>query len=568
MTTHLVDVVLSQPRTLAAQVITVPGGAGLLSRWRDGRVRERQAAVAHAEGQQAMAAFRRSSHALARRPAPHRAAQIAEAAFQVVDGSRAFGAAETDRLTTGWTSVNTGINADLERALPTLRARSRDWVLNTDIGRRYIDLVKDNVIGSAAPRLQVRATLTGTDTLDEVANSAIESHWLRWCEHADIGGRLDFWQICRTNVGAAARDGEYLNFRIRDRKLPYGYALQLQDVDRIYTGNGALAAAQGDNIIRLGVELNTRGQAVAYHLYSSHPGDGAAGLAPKPMAQRVLAQSVFHGYVYERAEQVRGYPWTHAILRRANTLHAYEGYGLEAAKIGAAKMGFYTIDKDAPGGDPPTFEDYKDATGHLVQEVEAGMLEALPPGVDFKSHNPDYPHQNFAAFVGAFERRLSAGLNVAHHNLSGDMSGVNYSSARIAELAERDHWRGLQRWFIRSFVQPVFEEWLSIALLLGEITLPSGAPLPAARYEKFRSAASFQPRGWRWVDPSNDMKAAEMGLTNNLTSARQIVEEQGGDLDEILLDQQRYRQRLKALGLPIPGEALPASEPAATETAA
>lgn len=575
MTARLVDIVLSQPRTLAASVMMpLPAGAGALTRWRDSRVRERQAAAAQAEtqqAQQALAAFRRGGQALARRPVMPRAAAIAAAAFEVVDGARAFGAADTDRLTTGWTSTNTGINADLERALPTLRARSRDWVLNTDIGRRYIDLVKDNVIGSTAPRLQVRATLTGTDTLDEVANTAIETHWARWCEHADIGGRLNFAQICRVNVGAAARDGEYLNFHVLDRMLPYGYALQLMDVDRIYTGNGALAAAQGTNIIRLGVELDTRGRAVAYHLYSGHPGDGAAGLAPKPLAQRVPADQVMHGYVYERAEQVRGYPWTHAILRRANTLHAYEGYGLEAAKIGAAKMGFYTIDKDAPGGDPPTFEDYKDATGQLVQEVEAGMLEALPPGVDFKSFNPDYPHQNFASFVGAFERRISAGLNVAHHNLSGDMSGVNYSSARIAELAERDHWRGLQLWFIQAFVQPVFEKWLRIALTHGEITLPSGAPLPADRFEKFRSAASFQPRGWRWVDPNNDMKAAEMGLSNNLTSARQIVEEQGGDLDEILLDQQRYRQRLKALGLPIPGDvpaAPPAAAPAATETTA
>ena len=488
-------------------------------------------------------------------------------AFAVIDGARAFGAADTDRLTSNWGSANTGINADLERALPTLRARSRDWVVNTDIGRRYIDLVKDNIIGAAAPRLQVRATLTGTDVLDEAANTAIETHWARWCERADIGGRLNFTQICRVNVGAAAREGEFLNFRVRDKMLPYGYALQLQDVDRIQHGNGALASAVAGNIVRLGVEINPRGRAVAYHLYNHHPGDGAAGLASAAQSQRVLADSVFHGFVYERAEQVRGYPWTHAILRRANALQTYEGYGLEAAKIGAAKMGFYTVDKDMVDGGM-TLDQLKDATGELVQDVEPGMLEALPPGVNFESFNPDYPHQNFSAFVTKFERGISAGLNVAHHNLSGDMSGVNYSSARIAELAERDHWRGLQRWFIQCFVQPVFEEWLSSALGQREITLPSGAPLPAERFEKFRAAATFQPRGWRWVDPSNDMKAAGMGLSNNLTSVRQIVEEQGGDLDEILLDQQRYRQRLQALGLPIPGDVPAAAEPAATEPSA
>lgn len=530
---------------------------------------KRQADQVASERAAELAQFRRlgvaNSHHRRQPVAQAAAAQVAPA-FAFVGGERAFGAADTDRLTNNWTSVNTGINADLERALPTLRARSRDWVVNTDIGRRYMDLVKDNVIGAAAPRLQVRAVLRdGSADLDEVANTAIEQHWATWCNSADITGRLSFAEICRLNVACAARDGEYLTHRIRDRKLPYGYALQVQDVDRIYTGNGSLANSVAGNVVRLGVEINQRGQSQALHLYSQHPGDVGMGMAPSPHTQRVTMDNVFHGYVTERPEQLRGYPWTHAILRRANTLHTYEGYGLEAAKIGAAKMGFYTVDKDMVDGGM-SLDDLKDATGQLVQDVEAGMLEALPPGVNFETFNPDYPHQNFDSFVTKFERRVSAGLSVAHHNLSGDMTGVNYSSARIAELAEREHWRGLQRWFIHAFVRPVFEEWLRIALLMGAITLPSGKPLPAERFEKFRSAASFQPRGWRWVDPRNDMQAAEMGLRSNLTSERRIVEEQGEDLDDILLDKQRYRERLAALGLPIPGEAPampadPATEP-------
>ncbi|WP_250482621.1 phage portal protein, partial [Caballeronia sp. GACF5] len=91
-----------------------------------------------------------------------------------------FSAAATDRLTSNWASYGTGINADLERALQVLIARSRDWAMNTDMGRRYITLVQDNVVGPNGPTLQVRATLADGQTPDDAANNAIETAWWDW----------------------------------------------------------------------------------------------------------------------------------------------------------------------------------------------------------------------------------------------------------------------------------------------------------------------------------------------------------------------------------------------------
>jgi lambda family phage portal protein len=535
-----------------------PGGSVILTQFKAARERERRQQAAQAELQQAMRALHRGP-GLRRPIRAATPAPVAEAAFEVVSGQRAFGAAETDRLTGNWVSWNTGINADLERGLATLRARSRDWCVNTDMGRRYLQLVEDNVIGSCAPRLQMRITIGNTTELDTIANQAIEDHWARWGEDlCEVTGQVSWTDVCKTEATGAARDGEFLVRHVRDRALPYGYQVQLLDIDRLPISSQALAGAVGGNVIRLGVEINKAGRPLAYHLYSAHPADGSSTVAPKPVAERVTADQVLHAFVLKRAEQLRGYPWTAQILRRANTLHTYEGYAVEAARIGAAKMGFYKVDKDAAqGGEPLTVEDYRDATGELIQEVEAGMIEALPPGVDFESFDPDYPHENFDQFVTKFERRISAGLGVAHHNLCGDMTGVNYSSARIAELAEREMWRSVQRWFIRRFVRPVFAEWLRMALLKGAITLPNGSALPAEKYERFLAAATFQPRGWTWVDPRADMQASDMALKNNLTSERRIVEERGEDLDEILLERKRYREQLEKLGLPPPGQ-LPA----------
>ena len=547
------------------------------------RQAKRQAEQVARERGAEMAAFRRlggGSGQPRRQAVQQQLAALPQPAFAMVSGQRAFAAGGTDRLTAGWVSFNTGINADLEAALVALRARSRDWAQNTDMGERYLTLVADNIVGSDPPRLQVRATLSDGKTLDEVANTAIEQAWVDWCRagKCDITGALSFGELLRNIVQGTARDGEHLLRRLRDRRLPYGYAVQLLDVDRIDTARNFAPSAQGANAVRLGVEIDGLGRKVAVWLTSVHPGDSGAGVAPRGMSGRVLADQVLHGFVLKRPEQARGYPWPSNVLKRANLLDQYEQYAAVAAKIGAAKMGFYTVDKDMVEGGL-TLNELKDATGELVQDVEAGMLEALPPGVDFKSFDPDYPHQNYAAFVGECKRDLAAGLNVAHHNLSGNMSGVNYSSARIAELSERRHWRALQRWLIDTVVQPIFTDWLTMALLTGSIRLPSGAALPADRVEKFASAAKWQPPGWAWVDPEGDIKASAMAMTYDMRSLRQISDEQGVDQDDVLADKVALRDKYRAAGLPVPawlagGAAMtvggsqpaPAPQPAAAPT--
>jgi lambda family phage portal protein len=537
-------------------------GSTILTNWRAGQERVRREQAAHREMQQAMAAFRTHTG----RAMPRRAVvpqKPVEPAFAHVSGQRAFSAAGYDRLAAGWVSHNSGINADLEGQLSVLIARSRDWCVNTDIGRRYIQLVKDNVVGATGARLQVRAKLNmQAEALDELGNATIERHWLRWCRRGacDVTGQLSFVDICRLVVAQAARDGGYLTRQVRSRSLEYGYALQVLDIDRLQVNNNAAAGAAAGNTIRMGIEVAPFGVPVAYHLQGSHPGDAHSLMGSQAGVRRVLAGDVLHGFVAERPEQLRGYPWTAAVLRRANTLDSYEQYAVQAAKIGAAKMGFYTIDKDAPA-DAMEVSDYKDATGNLVQDVEAGMLEALPPGVGFESFNPDYPHQNFDSFVTACLHGVSAGLNVAHHNLTGNMTGVNYSSARIAELSERQHWMGLQNWLIESFVRPVFEAWLESALIKGAITLPSGKALPAETFAKWADAATFQPRRWAWVDPQKDITAAVTAIDNKLRSHRSVADEQGVDLDDVLDDEARFQQQLKDKGLSVTKPASPASKP-------
>jgi lambda family phage portal protein len=278
---------------------------------------------------------------------------------------------------------------------------------------------------------------------------------------------------------------------------------------------------------------------------------------------------VVHIFLQERAEQVRGYSWFHAIILRATQLGGFNDAAVTAARIGASKIAAL----ERVGEDTPdiaiNMADGVGPHGALQMNVEAGEMFELPPGYKLSSWNPDYPHANYESFVKAAMRGISAGLDVATHNLSGDMTDVNYSSARIAELGEREVWMLLQDWLINSLVEPVFQEWLACALLRGDVTFEtSGKSLPADKLAKFTNAARFQGRRWRWVDPSKELDAFQKAVDLGITSRTRIAAEQGDELDDVLDELEQEHAAMLAKGLdPTPYKfQQPAAPPEAPET--
>lgn len=406
-----------------------------------------------------------------------------------------------------------------------------------------MSLVGANVVGQG-PRLQVRArNINGT--LDKAGNDAIEMAWDRWTRRADIGGRMGWAHFLRVLVKAVARDGEALVKVVRNRSLPFGMALQLLEADRLDESvNGVLDSG---NTVRMGVEIDSVGRPVAYYVKTSHPGE--AWQRRSPVTERLDARDVFHVFLQERAEQVRGFTWFHAVLQRMNMLHAFEEAAVVAARVGASKMGVFTR-KDDAGSALESMADARTTDGALQMNAEPGEFIELPAGYDLSSWNPEYPHANFDSFLKACMRGVAAGLDVATHNISGDMTEVNYSSARIAELSERDMWVGLQDWLSESFLVPLYQDWLGSALLLQQVTLdPSGRPLPVERLGKFLEVSRFQGRRWAWVDPLKEVEAAKGLIEAGLSSRTAIAASQGREFEDIVDELAQEQEYARSQGL-------------------
>ena len=476
-----------------------------------------------------------------------------------------FAGGAVGRLTASLATWSGSVNSELDGTLPILRARARSLAANNEHGRRFLSLVATNVVGRQNPRLQVRAMQNARDpskptTLDKAANDTVEMHWERWGKDCDLSGRhKSFYSLLRTVIKGVARDGEAVIRVVRDRRLPYGMALQLLEADRL--DDTLNATLDNGNVIRQGVELDSALRPVAYYIKTAHPGEAFAVQGQR--TERVPARDVYHLFTPERAEQVRGITWLHAVIIRGSVIHRFEEAAVIAAEIGASKIAALERSEDAPDVIGAGMAD--SISGGLPQiKVEAGEMFELPPGYKLNSWNPDYPHANFESFLKACLRGLAAGLDVAAHNLTGDMTEVNYSSARIAELSERETWMILQDWLITSFVQPLYEDWLALNMLSGTITFPlSGKAIPADRFAKFRDASRFQGRRWQWVDPAKEADANAKLLEIGLTSRTRIASEQGEEFEDILDELAMEQSLMQDAGL-MP---TPAAPPAPPETA-
>jgi lambda family phage portal protein len=476
------------------------------------------------------------------------AARIAAGQRQVLRRSGMFQAAGTDRLTASLMGYSNSINADLDSALLLLRARARQITASNGFGRRFINLVAQNVVGPSGPQLMVRARLAN-GLLDKAGNEAVEWAWWRWCKPAncDVRGLMSLPMMLRTAAKAVARDGEALLRKVRNRNYVGGMKLQLLEVDRL--DESLNTRLRNGNTIRQGVELDSAMQAVAYYIKTRHPGESYRDTT-RNETERVPADQVIHLFLPERAEQVRGYTWMHAVLVDAHMLHQFKDSALVAARVGASKMGVFTRKE---GTDPNALASMADsADGEKLQmTAEAGEFIELPEGYSLESWDPQYPHENFDGFVAACLRGIASGLDVATHNLTGDMTKVNYSSARVAELSERDAWIALQEWLIDTTMLPLFGEWLLYALMRGDIRLqPSGKPIGEDKHQKFLDAAGFQGRRWEWVDPQKAAGAKEIELRLGITSRTRICAERGQDFAEILAERAAEEQEMANLGLP------------------
>ena len=428
-----------------------------------------------------------------------------------------FAGAQSNRLTLDWWAAILSADQEIKGNMRTLRARGRELGRNNPVAKQYLNLLASNVVGNAGIRYQARVR-NAKGELDAETNKAIERSFADWGKagNCTVDGKLSLRAVQDLVIRAVAMDGEVFVRHVPGISNKHGYAIQLVDadcVDHTYTRD----RGKNENEIRLGVEVDGWGRVVAYYVNPGHPSDVGGSL----VRERIPAEFITHLYDPARVNQTRGVTWFHTVMLAMRILEGYIEAELVAARTGASKMGFlkYT---DAADYDPPDPSKVK-----IKFEAAPGTVEMLPPGMEFVEWKLEHPANAFPNFVQAVLRQIATGLGVSYNALANDLVGVNYSSIRSGLLIERDQWRRHQAWFAESFLQPMFDRWLPMALLSGELGLKSRDP-------RAFGDGRWQARGWAWVDPLKDVQAAIMAIDAAIDTRDATIAERGGDFEEVI----------------------------------
>ena len=117
---------------------------------------------------------------------------------------------------------------------------------------------------------------------------------------------------------------------------------------------------------------------------------------------------------------------------------------------------------------------------------------------------------------------------------------------RAGVLEDREVYKGLQNWFIRSLVRPVYEEWIEMAYMKNAIML---GKFPLSRPVTDYMKVHYQPRRWAWVDPQKDGAANQLALDSCLKSHSQIMREQGDDPESTFREIARDKALMEKYGI-------------------
>lgn len=450
---------------------------------------------------------------------------------------RSYAGAQKGRLFADFFSNSKSADAELAPALRTLRDRSRELARNDSYVKRYLALLSANVVGTKGIRLSCKAR-DDNGQLDIVGNQIIEREFARWCKKANctVTGKLSFIDAQKLFIETLARDGECLVKHVKTKDNPFNYSIQFIEADHL--DEELTEIAGNNNKIRMGVECNPVGRPLAYHLFKNHPYDTDSYASPGQKYIRIPADEMIHAYMQERPEMTRGVPWTATAMDKIHTLNGYRQAELTASRLAACKMGFYT----SPGGDGYVGEDYED-TYSPIMEAEPGTFEQLPSGMDFKSFEPNHPTSAFDAFEKAILRGISSGLNISYHSLANDLSSVNYSSIRAGSLEDRAQFGVIQEFVVAHFIEPIFREWLEMAMTTNQI------PLPMTRFDKFADSATFIPRSWSYVDPQKEIQANILGLKSGQVTMADIQSAYGRDVEELFEQHDREKKLAEQYGV-------------------
>lgn len=453
---------------------------------------------------------------------------------------RKYAGAKQSPQTGYLTQTPTTQNKELTESWSNLTARTAQLVRDCSPFAAAVSHKEDFVIGSGI-RFQSAVTLANGKP-DKKTQRLIEDAWNRFAESTmfDAGGRMSFYDFQGLNARQDMEAGEFMSRKhMRVGRMPRGAntRFSIAALDPTQMIDGVTTTPENSSCIA-GVQVNKN--TLSAEKYFFKKGDETNYY--QTSTESYNADEIFHGFHVLRPNQVRGVtPFASAIIL-AYHMQDYIQAEITAQKANSKFLAFVT----ASGGAHGTFNNatYNETFKKYSEALEYCTIKFLEPGEQVNINNTQRSGQGVQDFTKLILQLTAAAVKCPYEVLSQDYSGMNYTTIRAKRNDFLQGLKGEWRRHITAFCKPVFDEWLRIQVLEGNLKLKGYDQNPEKYHKGF-----FIPQGIEQVDPVKETQALSLKVRNGFMSQQQAIIQQGGDPERVMEEMIEFKEQLQQNGL-------------------
>ncbi|MGG7581021.1 phage portal protein [Rhizobium sp. Nf11,1] len=430
-------------------------------------------------------------------------------------GKRDYNSAQFGRRNRSHVARATSANAEIAKAIGTLRDRSRDFVRNSWAGQRILDVLTSHVVGTGI----MTVPNTGNDKIDNVYRLLREE----WEETSDVEGVLDYGAqqslLFRSMVEGGDSVLRMITVSLADSPRAVPLRLQGLEGDQIDTTRDSVLASPGQtSSVRLGVQIGDWGLREGLYLWKNHPGEMVVGNVDPSVL--VDWSDLCHLYRPLRLGQLRGISWFAPVLLTAREIQDLMEAAIIQQRTQATYAGFL---KRAPGAQN-VLAAKRDDKGDKVVRIEPGTIQDIGESEITFANNSS--QSVFGDSYKAGLRAMAAGAGLTYDQLTGDLTQANYSSLRTGKIEFRRLVEQIQ-WsvFVPMVCRKVDRRFLDYAIMADKLPKrPEGYPVD-------HIMPAIEP-----IDPLKDLQADILAVRSGRMSPQEFISAWGRDWRKVVKD--------------------------------
>lgn len=451
---------------------------------------------------------------------------------------------------------------DLSVDRETLAYRARSLYQNSSFAGALINTLDTNVVGTglkcrpAIPWELLGLTREEAETWEKRAQALFEI-WAS-SKKCDSERKCDYHELQSLALKTQCITGDcFALARYANKSDGFGFDLKLLEGDRCQNPFGISDTQK----LAQGVEVDDLGSPIAYYFtkrppYNIENNSDWVETIRVPAFDAFGEPNVIHCFTADRTDQRRGVSALAPIISQVKQQERYQDAELLAAVISSMFTVF--LESNSPEssdgfgmGNVPEEDRVTPSKPANSIEMASGAIVELPQGYKATFANPTRPNANYKPFVDSIFCECAARVGVSYEVVLKQFNS-SYNAVRAALLESKKTFARMKHNFVSDFCQPIYEKWLSQAILTGEIT--------AKGFFEDRALRAMWSR-CNWIgdsafllDPLKETQAIKMQVDEQFMSRDAAVASvTGGEYIRTANELAEEKRLRESLNLPEPG---------------